>query len=456
VHVTEGAESDFAGLYILVIAVSGMTMPFASNLLITLLAALLYVADIVWGHPVQISVAVYLQIGVFLAVAFAVGRLAQRLHVVGAQRSVLEKEVHRLRLEASDILHGISSGVVTVDEEGILVYANSAAQRLLGFSSAEWVERPFVQFLQSRASELSTAILETQSKGRQQVRVEGNITIDGRSYPIGVTTTLHRVEEGGQGSVTAIFTDISDQKRLEDLNLRAERLAAVAELSASLAHEIKNPLASIRSSVEQLSGSGRANEDEQALAELIVRESDRLSRVLSEFLDFSRVQLRDARPVDLAVVARRAVELVRGHPDCPPDAEIVVVGGPVPICGDEDLLHRVVVNLTLNALQASGGEARVTIDVREAGPADIPSTVALAPFALLAVSDDGPGIPEEVRDRMFEPFVTGRIGGTGLGLAIVQRAVAAHRGIVLVDSEPNVGTTFRILLPTNATEEAVA
>jgi PAS domain S-box-containing protein len=133
---------------------------------------------------------------------------------------------------------------VTVDEEGILVYANSAAQRLLGFSSAEWVEQPFVEFLQSRASELSTAILETQSKGRQQVRVEGNITIDGRSYPIGVTTTLHRVEEGGQGSVTAIFTDISDQKRLEDLNLRAERLAAVAELSASLAHEIKNPLAS--------------------------------------------------------------------------------------------------------------------------------------------------------------------------------------------------------------------
>ncbi len=187
-----------------------------------------------------------------------------------------------------------------------------------------------------------------------------------------------------------------------------------------------------------------------------MRESDRLSRVLSEFLDFSRVQLRVARPVDLAVVARGAVELVRGHPDCPPDAEIVVVGGPVPICGDEDLLHRVVVNLTLNALQASGGEARVTIDVREAGPADIPSTVALAPFALLAVSDDGPGIPEEVRDRMFEPFVTGRIGGTGLGLAIVQRAIAAHRGIVLVDSEPNVGTTFRILLPTNATEEAVA
>ncbi len=454
VHVTEGAESDFASLYILVIAVSGMTMPFASNLLITVLAALLYVADIVWGHPVQLSVAVYMQIGVFLAVAFAVGRLAQRLHVVGAQRTVLEKEVRRLRLEASDILHGISSGVVTVDEEGTLVYANSAAQRLLGFSNSDWVDRPFIEFLEQRAHELSTAILETQSRGRQQVRVEGTVTVEGQAYPIGVTTTLHRVEEGGHGSVTAIFTDISDQKRLEELNLRAERLEAVAELSASLAHEIKNPLASIRSSVEQLSQSGRADEDEQSLAKLIVRESDRLSRVLNEFLDFSRVQIRNARSIDLGAVARAAVELVRGHPDCPSTAQITVAGDAVHICGDEDLLHRVVVNLVLNSLQASGGEATVTIDVREAGPADIPSTVVFGPFALLAVSDDGPGIPRELRDRMFEPFVTGRIGGSGLGLAIVQRAVAAHRGIVLVDSEPNVGTTFRILLPTNGTKEA--
>src|SRR5438034_8372125 len=111
-----------------------------------------------------------------------------------------------------------------------------------------------------------------------------------RTFPIGVTTTTLDLEPDGAPRVTAIFTDISDSKRLEELHLRAERLEAVAELSSSLAHEIKNPLASIRSSVEQLGRAKRADPDEKFLTSLIVRESDRLSRLLSEFLDFSRVR----------------------------------------------------------------------------------------------------------------------------------------------------------------------
>src|SRR5207247_4251556 len=113
-----------------------------------------------------------------------------------------------------------------------------------------------------------------------------------------------------------IFTDISDSKRLEELHLRAERLEAVAELSSSLAHEIKTPIASIRSSEEQLGRSSRANPDEKFLSNLIVRESDRLSRLLSEFLDFSRVRVTECRPMDLYAVAEDAIRLVRQHPDC--------------------------------------------------------------------------------------------------------------------------------------------
>jgi two-component system sensor histidine kinase PilS (NtrC family) len=450
VHYTDGADSIFSALYILVIAVSAVLMPVASGLLVTLLGALLYVADIVWGQPEQLSVTVGLQILVFVGVAIATGYLATRVGVVGAEREVLQREVTRLRLEAGDILRNIGSGVVTVDGDGNLAYANPAAAELLGIEVATLVGRPIVELLKARSPELWAAIVSTQRHGERTVRAEGRILNDGVAFPIGLTTTALELEPGRPPSVTAIFSDISDQKRLEELHLRTERLEAVAELSASLAHEIRNPLASIRSSVEQLSRSTHTTDDEQLLAGLVVRESDRLSRLLNEFLDFSRVRVTKRLMLDLLAVARGAVDVVRGHPDCLPGASLEVRGVAASVEGDEDLLNRVVVNLVLNAVQASGTRARVIVEARPAWAGDVPAGVHLEDPVLLSVSDNGPGIAPEVRERMFEPFVTNRAGGSGLGLAIVHRAVQAHRGVVLVDTRENHGTAFTVLLPRGA------
>ncbi len=128
---------------------------------------------------------------------------------------------------------------------------------------------------------------------------------------------------------------------------------------------------------------------------------------------------------------------------------------PAPLEGDEDLLHRVVVNLVLNAVQASRGAGRVRVEVREARLGELPSGLVTGDTVMLAVEDDGPGIPPELRERLFDPFVSGR-GGSGLGLAIVQRAVLAHRGVVLVDSKPGAGTLFRVLLPAKGQAEVAA
>ena len=453
VHVTGGAESDFASLYILIIAVSAVTMSMRSSLLVTILAAVLYIADVVFGHPVQLSVTLFLQAGVFVLVALAISYLASRVRLEGEARTVLEREVKRLRLEAGDILRQIQTGVITVDGDGVLVFANAAAERLLKFTAVDYLGRPMLEFIDSVAPALCTAIVTTQRQRRWRLRLNGMVTTGGGTFPVGVTTTLH--ETGGEGpdSVTAIFTDISDQVRLQELHSRTERLEAVAELSASLAHEIKNPLASIRSSVEQLGTSVRADEDDRFLAELVVRESDRLSRLLTDFLDFSRVSVAESQLVDLGGVARAAVAVVREHPDCPEDARIRVNGARVRILGDEDLLHRVVLNLVLNALQASEGQAEVVVEIREAEATELPAEASLGPCILLAVSDTGPGVPEELRDRLFDPFVTGRTGGTGLGLSVVQRAVVAHRGLMFVDTEIGKGTTFSIFLPKSEKSE---
>jgi two-component system sensor histidine kinase PilS (NtrC family) len=456
VHVTEGPASQFPALYVPVIAVSAAVMPLASSLLVTSLASLLYLADIVWWYPVQLSVAVWLQIAVFLGVFLVTALIASRVRVVGVQHAELQEEVQRLKLEASDILRNIRSGIVTVDGDGSLAYANPAARELLGLADDGVVGRPFHELLRERAPELCAAMESTQRTGRRLYRAEGRVRLRDRVYPIGFTTMGLDVGAGESPSVTAIFTDISDQKRVEELHLRTERLEAVAELSASLAHEIKNPLASIRSSVEQLSRSSRGGADERFLAELVVRESDRLSRLLSEFLDFSRVQVTDSRPLDLGHVAQTAVDVVRKHPDCPERADIQLSLDPAVVEGDEDLLHRVVVNLVLNAVQASRTAPRIRIEVRPTRSGDLPLGVDLEEAVLLRVSDNGPGIPEEIRPRLFDPFVTGRVGGSGLGLAIVQRAVQAHRGFVLVDTAPGAGTTFSVVLPARGATEVAA
>src|SRR5256884_6540505 len=124
--------------------------------------------------------------------------------------------------------------------------------------------------------------------------------------------------------------------------------------------------------------------------------------------------------------------------------------------GDEDLLHRVVSNLVLNAVQAGGKDARVVVRTGRPGPQEVPGGAGVEHPVMLTVPDNGPGIPESLRARLFEPFVTGRGGGTGLGLAIVQRAVDAHRGLVLVDSPPGQGTTFTGYFPAARRKEEAA
>jgi two-component system sensor histidine kinase PilS (NtrC family) len=455
VHVTGGPESQFPALYVLVIAVSAVLMPLSSSLLITTLAIVLYVADVVW-QAAPVTGAIGLQIAVFVGVFLAMAFIANRARVAGVERQELVQEVRRLKLEASDILKNIRSGIVTVDGDGILLYTNPAALELLGIGESDILGRPLVEVLAGRSSELWDVIVTTQRLRLKTQRTEGYVRAGEKSFPIGVTTTALDLSDEGPATVTAIFSDISGQKRIEELHLRNGRLEAVAELSASLAHEIKNPLASIRSSVEQLARSDRASNDERFLADLVLRESDRLNRLLNEFLDFSRVHVVASRPLDLVEVATGAVDVVRRHPDCSSDIAIEVAGTSAPIDGDEDLLHRVIVNLVLNAVQASGGRAQIRVEIRPPDVTDVPRGMPFETAVMLKVIDDGPGVPRELADKLFDPFVTGRVGGTGLGLAIVQRAVQAHRGSVWVDSTPGEGTAFTLLLPAKGVLEVAA
>lgn len=457
VHHTGGSGSAFTALYVVVIAAYALLMTFGMGLAVPLLVTAVYAADAYWFQPVRPDLAFWGQVAVFVAAYGVIGALAARLRAAGAATETLEHELRMVRLAADEILRNIRSGVITVDDSGRLAFINPMAANLLQIDGGTATGLPVLDRLKTRSPELWAAIVAGLRHGRKVSRGEGTVQYaDGRIFPIGLSTTTFERDADGRLSVTAIFTDISDLKRLQELNLRAERLEAVTALSASLAHEIRNPLASIRSSVEQLARSAHADDDDRYLAQLIVRESDRLSRILSEFLDFARVRASRFVPVDLQAVVTAAARLVREHPDCRPEIEIRVLGQRTVLEGDEDLLHRVVANLLLNAVQAARGPTLIEVTTRPARPAELPAGYALDHPVCLEVRDNGPGIPEDIRARLFQPFVTGRAGGTGLGLAIVQRAVEAHRGVVLVDSTPGQGTTFTIFFPARRTAEEAA
>jgi two-component system sensor histidine kinase PilS (NtrC family) len=452
VHLTNGTSSPFTALYILVIATASLLVPASGGLIIAGLGIAFYFIDVVLIlHSPLTEPGVWMQLTVIALVTLGIRYLSARLRESGEGKAMLVAALEQTRLQADDILRNIRSGVITVNSEGRLLYANPTAEHLLGMTLITRFGEPVVGPISEVSSELASAIELAAGSKVRTTRGEGIVTTGSRRFPIGVTTTYTEHDpEGGRRTATAIFQDLSDQKRMDALRLRAERLEGIAELSASLAHEIKNPLASIRSAVEQIGRMPAVSEDQRTLSGLVMKESDRLSRLLSEFLDFARVRVAKTKPIDLAAIARGAARLADTHPDRDRSVRVTFqepAAGRIPLDGDEDMLHRAVFNLALNAVQAAPPGSEVRIEVARGALDPIPSGIRFDPDSVsLRVSDTGPGIPSDVRDRMFDPFFTTKPNGTGLGLAVVHRAIEAHRGLVLVDSNPR-GTRFTVILP---------
>lgn len=506
VHVTGGGSSQFAALYILVMAAAALLLPAGRGLLVAALGSALYALDVTVLRPFGgfgAELGLWLQLTVFGTVALGSCWIGARLRQAGVGGERLAAALARARFEAADILVAIRSGVLTVDAEGRLLFANPAAAALLGLDLAAMTGRPVLAEVARRAPELAAVLHRAAAHGERTTRAEGRIVRDGAEALIGVTTTVaglgddaaddagdiaseNAPDAGAEGDArardrstgtpgharggigTAIFSDITASKRLEALHLRAERLEAVAELSASLAHEIKNPLASIRSATESLGRlaeatirgglTGEDADDVRSLAALTTRESDRLSRLLSEFLDFARARVTRVERVDARTLAGDAARLAGAHPDAAGVTVEVAVDGAPAIDGDPELLHRALFNLVLNAVQASPAGGRVRVRVERANGDALPGGLAFAHGAVAVhVRDAGPGIAPALLDRLFDPFFTTRPGGSGLGLAVVQRAVEAHRGVVLVEpggAGTEAGAHFTLLLPAAPADRA--
>jgi two-component system sensor histidine kinase PilS (NtrC family) len=459
VHITGGSGSPFVSLFIALAAGYALILPLSSAILTAMLAGILYlVLNLTFGADTN-TIVLALQVLVIMLVALAASLVGARFRQVRSELRSVEGELHRLRLDTADVLRNIPSGVITLDASGNLVYMNLAAADLCGLDGTGLLGMDLLPELERRAPEVAAAVRETMDTGRRVRNREADVLADPASgedgqgaepVPVAVSTTM--LQDVGAGpSHVVLLQDLQAVRQLENLRLRTGKLEAVAELSASLAHELKNPLASVRSAVEQLSARITDDEDEQILGRLIVREADRLSRILSEFSDFARVAVAERKPVDIERLLREVIETVRRNPAAEGRATITseILDDMSGLWGDPDLLHRTLFNLVLNAVQVGDPREEVTIRVVADAlrPDLVPSEVSLGHPVRIRVSDDGPGIDAEDLPRIFDPFYTRRKGGSGLGLSIAHRAVQAHGGALIASSNPGEGATFAIVLP---------
>jgi two-component system sensor histidine kinase PilS (NtrC family) len=448
VHLTGGPTSGFASLYVLVISAGALLLPLAGGLLTGALSSLLYAADLILGFEEPVTALFGLRIVLFAVVAIFTALIGDRLRRAGQALGAVASELRQLRLDTDDILANLSTGVITVDGDGHLAYANRAAEGLLRVRLQPLLGHPILDRLDEIAPTLGGMLQQAIHRGTSVSRGQVEIRTDESVTRLGVSTAVLEREGDQMPSATALFQDITDLQRLDQLKMRAERLEAVATLSASLAHEIKNPLASIRSAVEQLSRGRLSDVDKGILERLVLTESDRLSRLLSEFLDYSGLAMSKREQVDMHALVRGCLIVAKQHPELK-GVEVVATldDGPIYVVGDGDLLHRALFNLVLNGAQSAGAGGRVSVSLTSEPDRRRPRGASIERPVRLSVGDSGEGISEEERARVFDPFFTTKAGGSGLGLAVVHRAVEAHAGVTFVDESPDGGAEFVIFLP---------
>jgi two-component system sensor histidine kinase PilS (NtrC family) len=391
--------------------------------------------------------ALFLYVCAFYLAAFVSGYLSEKLELQDRALEGASRALALARLETDDILRHMQSGLLTLDAQGTVVYFNHTAGEILGLPEREVTGRPcqvvFGAMMPELAAILLGALRDDGSRSRRELSVR---TAKGRILPLGISTSLMGSPQTGIRGVIAIFQDLTEAKRLEDRMRVADRLAAVGELSASIAHEIRNPLATVTGSVEMLRREASLDEEGRSLMEMILKESARLNRIVEDFLNFARIKQQACQKVDLVAVAGEVRRLFEHHPARGESSQITVTAESDELCaaGAEEQIKQMLVNLVQNALEAlppEGGEVR--IELRSVAPHESYGTR----FVEAAVIDSGAGIPAAVCESIGQPFYSTKKTGTGLGLAIVQRLAMASGGSLRWASEPGQGARFTVRLP---------
>jgi two-component system sensor histidine kinase PilS (NtrC family) len=462
IHVTGGIASNYSSLYLLPVIAAAMIRSRRVALQIAGLSAMLYLVLVLVqyvdvGLPAVVKrftpivdlptlgVARYtvaINLSGFFAVALLAGSLAESLRSAGARLEYASHEIRDLRRFNENVINSLLSGLLTTDADGRILTFNRAASVILGIPSAQAIKRDSIEVLQLPAETRSrfamlgdTRTLKIDTQHR---------TGDGRSIDLGLTVSPLTFPDGRAGFLFT-FQDVTDVRRLERNARLQQRLAAVGEMAAGIAHEIRNPLASMSGSIQVLRQELTLTDEQAQLLDIVLRESERLNDTIKSFLAYARPQRFALARLDVRKAVQDAALLLRNSAEVHEHHTIAVdvPADPVWCEADENQIRQVIWNLATNGLRAmaQGGRLLLTTTTATDGSG----------ATLLTVQDEGRGIPPEDMDAIFQPFHSSFEKGTGLGLAIVHRIVTDYNGTINVSSRVGEGTVVTVRLPIRGT-----
>jgi len=458
VYLTGGAASYFSTLYTMPIIAASTVQSWRGGLMVSVLSSILYLGIVVAQYqdvelpfasvrevlpPVRVALfTVGLNIFGFFAVAGLSGYLAEGLRRTGEQLEETSTQLADLQAFNQHIIDSLTSGLTTCDSNGQVMTFNRAAESITGRSAMDAVGHDVLDVLQ--LPETLRQLLNPEGPvSPLQRREYGYTRSDGRHIEIGITSAP-LVTPRGEAGVIFTFQDVTELKK-QDREAKVQgRLAAVGEMAAGIAHEIRNPLASMAGSIQILRDELPLTEEQSQLMDIVLRESDRLNETIRNFLAFARPQRTAISDVDLRGVLSDTARLLENNTDVTErhSVGVEIPENPVVCRADEAQIRQIVWNLATNGLRAmpSGGRLRLTAatGVRASDG---------TPEAVIAVTDEGVGIAPEDIDGIFQPFRGGFSRGTGLGLSIVHRIATEHGGEVRVTSEKGKGTRVEVALP---------
>ena len=354
-----------------------------------------------------------------------------------------------------DLVWNLRNGVLAVTRDGRIAVMNEVAYRVFGLQPTTTdIGRPFTEVLRDLpdvARIVSGAFERSHLPNRAELRLKSTRKV------IGYTLSQVRNQRGEVTGATLFFKDLTRVEQLEERERLRDRLAALGEMAAAIAHEVKNPLAGIEVMAGLLKRKLVDNEDAQSILKDIIKEAQMANAIVLEVLDFVRPirlqvervalgdAIRDAIVTAESTVPRGRIELTLDLPENLP-----------PIEGDTHQLRQLFANLLANAFEALGGEGSVRISATERAAEEevgIASEINAVPMIEIEVVDDGPGVASDLIDRIFSPFFTTKPQGTGLGLAIVRKIVDAHDGRIDLSVGPQKGTRFLVTLPVNGNHQ---
>ena len=447
---TRGVDSALVSLYVLIIIYCSLTMGRNAGMIGAALSTILYAGIIAAGQtglisspsaiddPKPLVYRASINAFAFFAVAFLGTTLSHRLRSVQEQLKEKIDSLQQLQSLNEHIVSSIRSGLITADLEGKIAVFNSTAEELTEKNSSETLNRPVRTVI---GDELWAKILSADFfVDIRPLRYQRWFVLpSGRKRFLGFSVSPLVDHERRLLGYTISFQDLTEIKRLEEEVRVRDRMAAVGRMAAGIAHEIRNPLTSMRGSVEILRGHDGLSPTDRRLLDILIRESDRLNKFVEDFLQFARPGKHSKQLVDLAQLLADSATLLRNSPEVREKHTVALKleRQPISISGNEDQLRQVFWNLAQNALRAMPGGGTLTVSARAAQDGEWEVTF----------EDTGIGMSPEERDQLFQPFHSGFSGGTGLGLSIVFQIIEDLRGRISIDSEKGRGTRVTLVFP---------